>query len=149
MRASRDPALCTRLLKLVNSAYYGFDRKISSLTQAVVILGFNEVRSVAMSAIVIDAFQRKAGFDYRAFWIHAVGTAATASALAKQLDRSGDEDGFVCGLLHDLGRLVLVANGPKPYADVVKVANEKKEKSGVFGVSLSVIDLAAFEQFGP
>ena len=75
---SEDPALAGKVLRLVNSAYFGFAHKISDLGHAIVILGFATIRSIAMGISIIETFKdnpgRKAtGFDVEKFWMHAVG----------------------------------------------------------------------------
>lgn len=118
---SNDLALSSRLLKLANSSYYGFPNKISSVTHAVVILGFNTVRNVVLSAFVLDAFEaRDVPFGYRDFWVHSVGTAAAASALLKPQGRRMADDGFICGLLHDIGKVVLHQFARERFAEIVK-----------------------------
>jgi len=103
---SHDLALSAKILKLVNSAFYGFPRRISSMTHAVVILGFNSVRNIALTAFVFDAFDTGAlPFGHRNFWVHSVGTAVTADALATRAGLHIGDDAFVAGLLHDLGKV--------------------------------------------
>jgi len=108
---SHDPALTAKILKVANSAYYGFSQEISSLDRAIALLGFNMVRSLALSVGVIKAMPRKKDsgfFSTEGLWIHnlAVGTAVKMMA-----DRFGKgeeaEHLFVVGLLHDIGKLVL------------------------------------------
>ncbi|MHC4201363.1 MAG: HDOD domain-containing protein, partial [Planctomycetota bacterium] len=83
----QDVALSARILKLVNSSFYGFPRKISSITHAVVILGFNTVRNVVLSAFVLDAFTGKGlPFGHRQFWIHSLGAGVAAQTLAEGND---------------------------------------------------------------
>jgi putative nucleotidyltransferase with HDIG domain len=104
----QDIALSARILKLVNSSFYGFPRRISSITHAVVILGFNTVRNVALSAFVLDAFGGKdLPFGHREFWIHSLGVGVSANAIAKSRGVEDAEDAFIAGLLHDVGKIVL------------------------------------------
>ena len=105
---SHDLALSAKILKLVNSAFYGFPRRISSMTHAVVILGFNTVRNIALSAFVFDAFDTRAlPFGHRNFWIHSVGVGVAADALAVRAGMPLSDDAFVGGLLHDVGKVVM------------------------------------------
>ena len=121
-----DIALSARVLKLVNSSFYGFPRKISSITHAVVILGFNTVRNVALSAFVLDAFvARDLPFGYREFWIHCLGTGVAASALAKRRGLAQAEDAFMAGLLHDVGKIVLHVYARPEYAGVFRRVKER------------------------
>ncbi len=119
---SLDPGLVTKILKQVNSAFYGFSRRIATITNAVVILGFNQVRNLALSAFVFDAFgtQKSVFFDVNGFWRHSIGAAFIASRLARKIDPKMEEDAFICGLLHDLGKFIMARNAPEHAAMVAR-----------------------------
>ena len=105
---TRDQALCARTLRLVNSAFYGFPREINNITRAIIVMGFNKVRNLALTASVLNAFKtRDQDYDYAGLWKHALGTAIAAEVLAKALKSGESEDAFVAGLLHDIGKLVM------------------------------------------
>ncbi|MCA8938813.1 MAG: HDOD domain-containing protein [Planctomycetes bacterium] len=126
---SNDPSLSSKILKLVNSAYYGFPRKINSVTKAIVLLGFNKVKNIAVSASVVDVFKRTSGkihFDFLQFWEHSVGTAIAAEVVSKHLCPEVIDDAFVGGLLHDVGKVVM-ANHIKPAAAVFANAPTAKK----------------------
>lgn len=102
-----DQSLSAVVLKIVNSAYYGFFRRVKSVTQAIVILGFVEVRSLVLTATAFRSFPGGAAKDLRAqLWRHALATAIAAERCAIATDVARDE-AFVCGLLHDIGKVVL------------------------------------------
>ena len=122
-----DQALTARMLKLVNSAYYGFPQKINSVTRAIVILGFHKVREILLTASVFEAFQQgghggKAGaptsFDATGFWMHSLGTAVASQAVAVHLRMPSADEAFVAGLLHDIGKVVLAQHLKPEYAEV-------------------------------
>jgi HD-like signal output (HDOD) protein len=122
----QDIALSARILKLVNSSFYGFPRRIGSVTHAVVILGFNTVRNVALSAFVVDAFAgRDLPFGYREFWIHSLGVGVAATALAERRALARAEDAFLGGLLHDVGKIVLHSYARAEYAAVLRRVDER------------------------
>jgi putative nucleotidyltransferase with HDIG domain len=126
---SRDLALSTKVLKLVNSSFYGFPRRITSITHAVVILGFNTVRNLALSAFVFSAFKTgRKGFDSTAFWRHSIGTALGASTTAQVLglSQSEKEDVFMAGLLHDTGKAVMCEYLPEAMDQVTAMVREKQ-----------------------
>jgi HD-like signal output (HDOD) protein len=106
---SSDPALTAKILKLVNSAFFGFPREISSVTHAVVVLGFATVRNVAITASVFSSFSGKGSdvFNREAFWLHSIGTGVISQLVARHCRLSIVEDSFVAGLLHDLGKIIL------------------------------------------
>jgi len=126
---SRDPSISAKILKLVNSAFYGFPSKISSLSQAVGILGSNTVRSVTLSASVFDAFRKKekedGGFDQTACWIHSSSAAFIARYLAGRLGGLEAEEAFAGGLLHDLGKVILDAHMGGEFAEAVRLSERE------------------------
>lgn len=105
-----DQALTARVLKLVNSAYYGFPRHISTVGQGIVILGYKTLKELVLSISIADLFRMKGQakvFDRAALWQHAVATAVGAKILARRAGVPFEEDAFIAGLLHDIGVLLL------------------------------------------
>lgn len=101
-----DQVVASRIMKAVNSAFFGFPRRIDTLSQAIVILGFNNVRSLALSVSIIGALakeQSDTGFPHAGLWQHAVGVAFISQALARSLGWRKTEHFFMAGLLHDIG----------------------------------------------
>lgn len=119
-----DQALTAKLIRISNSAYYGFARRISTVREAVVMLGFKQVRQVAVGASLMNAFKRGQddGFDLDLFWGHSVAVAVAAEALAKKSFAVKPEDAFTAGILHDIGRLVLRQVMPGEFAQAVAMA---------------------------
>lgn len=107
---STDQSLAAKVLKLVNSAFYGFPKKIDTLNHAIVILGFNTIRSLALSISIIEAIT-KGGvshrLNYRSLWLHAFGVAIISKELARKGFPNLMEEAFVAGLLHDIGYIIL------------------------------------------
>lgn len=107
----RDQAMVSKILKLVNSAFYGFQSRIISIAHATTLLGFNTVRNALFSTSVIDAFSASdalEGLDVTDFWRHSVAVAVTSRHLAEKTRLVTPNDAFVAGLLHDIGKVVLV-----------------------------------------
>ncbi len=126
-----DPALTSKVLRLVNSSYYGFPRRISTVTHAVVILGFNTVRNLTTSLGVFSAFDphgQQTAMDRDKFWAHSLGVAVAAGELArrKNIPPKAVEEVFVGGLLHDIGKLFLDQFFPDQYAIALKLAAAAK-----------------------
>jgi putative nucleotidyltransferase with HDIG domain len=121
---SKDQALTSRVLRLVNSAYYGFPKQITTVNHAVVILGFNRVKNIVLAASIFRMKDPGAHgrFDAPAFWRHSLGAAVAARALARELGWGDAEEGFVCGLLHDIGKLVLAQSVPAEYEKCLEEA---------------------------
>jgi putative nucleotidyltransferase with HDIG domain len=126
---SVDPALTTKVLKIVNSAYYGFRQRISTLERSVVILGFNNVKNLALSASIFDTLGGEGAgeFNRAKFWEHSIGCGITTKALARKLrhDPKSLEEAFTAGLLHDIGKVVLDKYVNEEFNEVVRTAAEK------------------------
>ncbi len=114
---SKDPALSAKLLKVVNTSYYSFSRKISTLSEAIAILGLETVRNISLSISIIDTFpvdaERK--FDFKQFWKRSIGSAVAAEFFAKTTKSGLNEEAFLAGLLQDVGSLILSKYFPETY----------------------------------
>jgi putative nucleotidyltransferase with HDIG domain len=107
---SLDQALTFKVLRLANSAYYGFPKEITTITQAVTILGFNTIRNLALSVSVHKMMfsERERGlFSYRDFWKHCVAVGVCSRILARRVGYKSEENAFTAGLLHDIGKSLL------------------------------------------
>lgn len=103
-----DQAMTTRVLRLVNSAYYGFPRKISTIQQAVVILGFNAVKNLVLGASVFDLFRSRNGtLDRYELWVHSVGCGIAAKMIVGKTRGADPEEAFTAGILHDVGKVII------------------------------------------
>ncbi len=133
---SKDPAITTKLLKVVNSAYFGLPRQIVNVNQTIAILGMHQVRSLVMSIGVLNVLNSSSPRIVevqKAFWQHAFGSASCAETIArsKNLPKKEAEMVFVGALLHDVGRLFLITLFNLPYTEVLKesVKNEEPVQS--------------------
>jgi len=108
----RDPPLCANLLKLVNSAYFGFSRKIHAVHDAAVLVGYSTIRGLALGTSVITSLKVGGGLDAHRFWDHSLACALAADALARELGHPQADMAFIAGLLHDVGILPLVLSYP-------------------------------------
>ncbi len=108
---SRDPSLTSKMLKVANSAYYGFPQGISDLERAVALLGFNMVKSLAISMGVINSLTSKKKSDHfsmEGLWIHSLAVATVMKELGRRVGKGDDSEHlFIIGLLHDIGKVVL------------------------------------------
>lgn len=126
---ARDPALASKILKLVNSAYYGLSNKVSSLNQSIVILGFRTVKSVALSASVMGLFKgpkRSGLFDRTQFWKHSIVCACVARLTAGKQRGMDVEMAFSAGLLHDIGKQVMEHYAPEETDQVITTAEKER-----------------------
>jgi putative nucleotidyltransferase with HDIG domain len=108
----KDPALTGKFVRMANSAFYGMPRSVSSVSSAVVILGFNVIRSVVLSASIMKMFSaaKNQAIDTDRFWKHSIAVAVAAKELVKYLMRFklfDPEGAFCAGILHDIGKLIL------------------------------------------
>ena len=107
----KDQAMVSKILKLVNSSFFGLRGKISTISHAIVVLGFNTIRNAVVSISIIDSFYVKEGldgFDIADFWKHSVAVAVISKYLAETTGIHSANDCFVGGLLHDMGKIVLL-----------------------------------------
>jgi len=107
---SHDQSVSAKVLNLANSAFYGFSRRIATIPQAVVVLGFETVKSLALGVSVFQSLSLKVGrvtFDREQFWMHSIGCAAAAKLVAKSIGLKDTGTPFVAGLLHDVGKVIL------------------------------------------
>jgi putative nucleotidyltransferase with HDIG domain len=105
-----DQALTAKVLRLANSAFYGFPGRIGSVSHAVVVLGVNVVKGLTLGASVFDMMV-VAGMDQ--LWRHSLGVGAAARVLANQIGLKNVEEVFTAGLLHDIGKVVLAVKAPE------------------------------------
>lgn len=110
----KDSSLAAKLLKLVNSAFYGFPSKVDSISRAVALVGTRELTSLALGISVITVFDGIPAtvMDMEGFWKHSISCGVYASLIASSRQGRADERFFVAGLLHDLGRLLMVRKHP-------------------------------------
>lgn len=124
-----DPSLASRILRLVNSAYYGLPRKITLINEAVMILGFRTVRNMALSVFTYDSIlsrKHTKHLDYFQLWKHFVGVAVGSELLAQMTGYPNKEELFIAGLLHDIGKIALDYVFPEVFESAVKLTSSLK-----------------------
>ena len=113
---SMDQALTANVLRLVNSAYYGYSQKVSDITSAVVVLGVNSIKSLALGLAVMNIFHNSTSDAGKIFyWEHAIGTALASRMLMAKINPRLTEEVFTAGLLHDVGIIVFLLTLEKEY----------------------------------
>jgi len=132
---AQDAPLAAKVLKIANSSFYGLRERCMSTQQAASILGVKVLRNVVLQAAVIRQFDhlRESGIDLNDLWRHAIVTAQTCAFLAQRAKKKvlvTPEEAYVCGLLHDIGQVVLLDNLQQVYVNVMKRA--KKENLPLF-----------------
>jgi len=168
---AKDMAMCTKMLQNLNSSFYSLPRQISDPTEAVNVLGFEMVKSLVLCIQVFSQFDKVKPyyFSIDKLWRHSTMVAQAARKIARfeKMDDVIGEEAYTAGLLHDIGRLVLVTNFAERYKKVQETARreqlplwdvEKKEFGashaeigayllGVWGMPLSLSEAAAFHHF--
>ena len=117
----RDPSMTTRLLRMVNSVYYGLSAPVSSIEEAVFYLGVRQIRRLAVVTPVIEDLQKLAGktkFPWREFWRHCIATALMTREILGDVQPNSDEVDYVAGLLHDVGKIVMAAACPEYFEQI-------------------------------
>lgn len=123
-----DQVLAARLLKLVNSSFYGFPQRISTLTGAIVLLGFDAMRNLLLTTSVFDLFPNRkkiSEFRQEQFWDHSLGCAVGAKVLGNYLRYDKVEELFVSGLLHDIGKIVEMIFMPKQFSTIARLVKDE------------------------
>lgn len=104
----KDPVVTVKILKVINSAYYSLPKQVTSINHAVVYLGFNTIKNLALSIAAIGMLPKDnaAGFDAQQYLLHSLATAGIAKHLASRAEDADPMDCFIAGLLHDFGKVV-------------------------------------------
>ena len=124
-----DPVLTAKVLKLIHSAFYGMSKKIT-LKQAIVLLGINTIKNLALSSAIIGQMHKSKvkikTFDPHRYWEHCLATGIASRIICKKLqtDLQAVDEFFVAGLIHDIGKLVLALGIPMVYAKTLHYAKE-------------------------
>jgi HD-like signal output (HDOD) protein len=121
----RDPSLTSRLLRLVNSVYFGLTTPVNSIEEAVFYLGVRQIRQLAMVTPVIEDFQRltrQCAFPWREFWQHCIGTALLTREITTTVPGPTDDSDYVAGLVHDIGKIVMAWSFPEHFAEIHRQA---------------------------
>jgi HD-like signal output (HDOD) protein len=123
----QDTALTARLLKLVNSAFFSFPRKIETVSQAVSVVGTSQVRDLALATSITELFQDVPAdlIDVEGFWKHSLACGVGARVIARLRSEANVERFFVAGILHDVGRLVLLMRAPDEARGFMERASER------------------------
>ncbi len=122
-----DQALSAQVLKVANSAMFGRVREVTTLTQAILTLGFLTTRSVVFAASLKNLFSRgPVGVQERILWEHALVTAITGSAFSKSMGFSATEEVFLAGLMHDIGKNVMALKFPEGYGALLRRVSDQE-----------------------
>lgn len=139
----KDPAIATRALRLVNSSFYGLRNPVSNINLGCSILGLQVISNLVVQATVLQTFQgdEAGALDADWLWDHSFKAAVACRMLAERTDVANDltrDDAYTCGLLHDIGKLVLIDSQPTRYAEAARYSEARQ-------VPLAHAERAVFE----
>ena len=146
---SNDQALGSRILKVVNSAFYGLPGQIGSINRAIMLLGLNAVKNIAIAASLEKLFRGgyiSNTFDVRQLWTHSLAVATGTRLLASQVDVGLQDEAFLAGLIHDIGIMVEVQARPQQFVEVIEKI--EKDPNLTFRQAEMQVLGANHEQFG-
>lgn len=127
---TNDPALGARILKVVNSAFYGLPGQIASINRAIVLLGLNAVKNIAIAASLAKLFrggQIAPHFDAHDLWTHSIAVATATKMIGKQADLGLADEAFLAGLIHDIGIMVEIQAKRAAFVEVILKKKECPE----------------------
>jgi HD-like signal output (HDOD) protein len=129
---NKDQSLTTRVLRLVNSAFYSLSAEVTNVKHGIALLGFKTISQMVISISVFDVFAGKYGeeFDRRGFWKHSIGCGVISKIVAQRTQYPKEDDCFTAGLLHDIGKVVL---DQYLHEDMIQVIQRTREKEISFG----------------
>ena len=122
----KDPVVTVKILRVVNSAYYSLPKQITSINHALVYLGFNTIKNLALSIAAIGMLPKDnaAGFDGQQYLLHSLAAASIAKKLASRVDDADPMDCFIAGLLHDFGKVVFAQFMPTDFRLALDISRE-------------------------
>ena len=125
---NKDSSLCAKVMKLINSAYYMLPNRVTNIDQALILLGTDAIKNIAISASVYQAFSKAKDhslFNLKRFWTHSLMCATLAKQIAKKTLYTCPEEAFLSGLLHDIGKPVLWVNFTKEYTGILQSSKDQ------------------------
>src|SRR3972149_1913750 len=151
---AEEQALAGKMLRIVNSAFYGFPKKISSVSQSITIIGYNALKNMVLATSVIDLLKNGENneFDMTEFWKHSLRCAVGAKSIGKAIRYPNVEELFVAGLLHDIGKFVANQFFSEEFSSALKFGQEKhiplhRAENEVLGYDHSIIGYYLLKQW--
>lgn len=118
-----DPATSAKLLRLVNSAYFGIPGGVADVAKAIPFVGFNTLYQLVLSITVLETLDAHAGKEVRALWLHSLAVATAARELALEIRSPDPGSSFTAGLLHDMGKIALAKLEPEAFRAALRIAS--------------------------
>ncbi len=123
-----DASLCSQILRLANSAYFGFRKEVSTLERAIMLIGVEEVRNLSLALCLINQFKKiptARSFDLKLFWTHSLLSSFCAKKIAEKSEIFDKDLIYIMALLHDLGRLIMAMVVPEKFEAIALIQREK------------------------
>ncbi len=142
----KDQSITSKILKLINSAFYSLPERITNISQAISHLGYKNISQIVMTLSIFDSLKTKHNnvFDRREFWLHSIATAALGKKIAETMKYPEPEDVFTSCLLHDIGKVFMDGFLKDEFKAVLSYADEKNisfydAENAILGVNHSMI----------
>lgn len=121
----RDPSLTARLLRMVNSVYFGLSAKVNNIEEAVLYLGLRQIRELSMATPVIEDLEKMSSpgspLPWREMWQHSIGTAIMTREILSTTSLLVDDDtDYIVGLLHNVGKVIMASAWPQEFAEITR-----------------------------
>ncbi|MGL1934733.1 MAG: HDOD domain-containing protein [Fibrobacterales bacterium] len=126
---SNDQSLTLAIMKLVNSAFYGFSKKINTISHAVAILGFNTIKNLIMTTSLLTSLKssiQSPYFDQNQFWAHSLGVGTFAKVIGNTISFDKREELFLAGVIHDIGKIILISALTHDFEKAIIIAEQKE-----------------------
>ena len=151
----KDPSLTSKVLRLANSSYYGLSYRVDTITRGITVLGFNIIRNLAFTASVSKIFSENISFpfDIKGLWHHSLGCAIASKALIPNKDPVLGEKIFICGIIHDIGKIIIAQNLPDLLERVLKEIEDNRNltlsdaEKNIIGVTHSEVGALVAEKW--
>jgi HD-like signal output (HDOD) protein len=137
-----DPSLTARVLRTINSAAYGLSERVTDLQKAISFLGFNQIRNLALTASISGVFRdgNNVGcYNRRTLWKHMVAVAIGTRMIARRVELSNPEEGFLCGLLHDIGIILIDQYAHPQFRQVIRRLERSREGTTLVAVERDLL----------
>lgn len=124
-----DPSLLAQVLRVVNSSFYGLPRQVASVKQAVVLLGRNVIKSIAIASTVNRLYRKGRtfeGLNPKDLWLHAIAVGCTAREIARQTGEACPDEAFAAGMLHDVGVILEFQIFPREFEQILRTSRESQ-----------------------
>ena len=148
-----EPALVTRILRLANSPLYALEKNVATIQQALTAVGTMVVHDIVMMELTSATFSKAINRSphVKKIWKHSLAVALLARELSRMLKNRGTEEAFVCGLLHDIGKIIMLTHDEKAFAEICEGLSEGemlREETARFGYTHAEVGALVARRWG-